>query len=56
MNEENTMDVLNQEDEEEEEEELNNQQTGKYSLRERKPPIQRFSLYGNSQKTFLMKR
>ena len=29
------------------EKELNNQQTAKYSLRERKPPIQRFSLYGN---------
>jgi hypothetical protein len=46
MIEENTMDILSQ-DEEEEEEELNNQQTAKYSLRERKPPIQRFSLYGN---------
>ncbi|UJR16075.1 hypothetical protein I4U23_002988 [Adineta vaga] len=46
--EENTMDILNQDEDEEEEEEeegLNNQQTGKYSLRERKPPIQRFSLY-----------
>ncbi|CAF1252696.1 unnamed protein product [Adineta steineri] len=45
MTEENTMDILNQDEEEEEEEELNNQQTAKYSLRERKPPIQRFSLY-----------
>jgi hypothetical protein len=44
--EENTMDVL---DQDEEEEDLNNQKTGKYSLRERKPPIQRFSLYGNKQ-------
>jgi len=50
-NEENTMDVLDQgdddddEEEEEEEEELNNQKKAKYSLRERKPPIQRFSLY-----------
>ncbi|CAF3345702.1 unnamed protein product [Rotaria sp. Silwood1] len=44
--EENTMDGLNQdEEEEEEEEELNIQQTVKYSLRERKPPIQKFSLY-----------
>ncbi len=43
--EENTMDILHQDEEEEEEEELNNQQTAKYSLRERKPPIQRFSLY-----------
>ncbi|CAF0758690.1 unnamed protein product [Rotaria sordida] len=42
--EDNTMDGLNQ-DEEEEEEELNIQQTVKYSLRERKPPIQKFSLY-----------
>lgn len=46
--EENTMDVLDEEEEEEEEEELNNQQTGKYSLRERKPPIQRLPLYGKS--------
>ena len=52
MTEENTMDILNQEEEEEEEEEeeLNNQQTGKYSLRERKPPIQKFSLYGKQCK------
>lgn len=51
-NEENTMDVLDQgdeddeEEEEEEEEEMNNQKKAKYSLRERKPPIQRLSLYG----------
>ncbi|CAF3889143.1 unnamed protein product [Rotaria sp. Silwood2] len=45
--EENTMDGLNQDEdeEEEEEEELNIQQTVKYSLRERKPPTQKFSLY-----------
>jgi hypothetical protein len=53
MTEDNTMDILNQ-DEEEEEEELNNQQTAKYSLRERKPPIQRFSLYGNFSKSILI--
>ena len=47
-NEENTMDVLHQDEDEEEEEELNNQQRVKYSLRERKPPIQRLTLYGNS--------
>ena len=51
-NEENTMDLLNPDNDdddevEEEEEDLSNQQTGKYSLRERKPPIQRFSLHGN---------
>ena len=50
-NEENTMDVMDQgdedeEEEEEEEEDLNNQQKAKYSLRERKPPIQRLPLYG----------
>jgi hypothetical protein len=46
MIEENTMDVLNEEEEPDEEEELNHQQTGKYSLRERKPPPQRLPLYG----------
>lgn len=35
-------------EEEEEEEEMNTRQAGKYSLRERKPPIQRFSLHGKS--------
>jgi hypothetical protein len=42
------MDVLHQDDEDEEE--LNNQQTGKYSLRERKPPIQKFAFYGNEHR------
>lgn len=42
------MDLLDpDEEDDDDEEERNNQQTGKYSLRERKPPIQRFSLYGN---------
>ena len=52
----NTMDVLNpdeddddDDDDDEEEEDMNHQQTGKYSLRERKPPIQRFSLYGRER-------